>query len=1130
MQMVPKPKVVKHMVAPGYEQARGLPLMGETIQSFLDRVGWDFKIPTICVCNGEPILRKDWAEYPVELGEIHFVSRPHGGGSGGNKMAQVAGILGVIALAAIAPWAAGQLAPILGITSAAGISALSGAISLGGAFLLSTLIKANAGGQADKLADPAQVYSLTAAGNTGRPLDCIPVNYGRIKILPDYGSSAWSEYIDNDQYLNMLLVLGTGKHQKHQILIDDTVLWDENTGVNPAFSNVTIGDYLPGVPIDMFPINVQQSSEVSNMVLPGPSDINQGWIGGFIANAAGTKAYKIVCDVLLNNGIFFTDDESNPHPASITFQVQAREVNNAGTPITGFIDRSYFTITDMTRTPQRRSITFDVTPGRYEVRLRRLSEPNGGLSDTVPQVGEEQTYDQASWIGMRAYLQGDQVKEYEHCIGIRMKADAQLSSQSSRQIGVILTRILPVWNGSSFVEQPTRNPFWSFLDAATNTDYGARRPLSKMDFQAIVDLAALADARADDFNYSFRNFVTIPAAFDTILAAARSKHCWIGDVLSCVRDGWNPIPQMLLTDQQIVRGSLEVTSIFNDETGADCVICEMLNENTWRPAEIQYPPNGGGFYGYTPTRIQLDGITDPDQMYREAAFFYRQAQLRRTRVTLATEHDGRLLRLMSPVKVQSHLPQSWGLSGEIISSLGNVLTLTCDFPGYGETTYIEFRDRRGRYFGPIKCTGVNGFPRQTALDPTDIATVETQTGMTLEQALDRMDGAERPAFVIGKAGFMSRDCIVLTGKPNGDRVELTLVVDSAAVHADDDIGTPPILPTAPPTTNPAIPLVVALSASFRLGIAEPMIDASWWAAPGAYGYRAQISYNGGSNWLTVYEGTQPSFGSVPVEPAGIKLRVSAYNNIQGPWSTVDIEPPTVIVRPGVVSPESMIKGLHDYVMKQLNETRDDVRSLQQYIASNGADADAASWIEDKKTRRQLTSVTATISADVTEVMQVATSTQAAFAQYSLTTTATIGDMQASINTQQTAIGNINGILAVRWAVTANVNGSISGIELIAGTGSFSAFTVQADRFQFQLPGYNGGLPTPFLAAGLVNGVPSLGINANLYLDGNIQARMIAVTSLSAISANVGTVTAGIIRSGDGKMIIDLNARQITIYD
>lgn len=1124
-------KVVKHVVAPGYEQARAVPFVEETIQQFLERTEWDFKVPTICVCNGQPILRREWAEYPISMGDITFVSRPHGGSGGGSKLAQVAGIVGMIALAAVAPWAAGALAPILGITSASAISALAAGIVLGGSLLISSVIKWAAGGQSsDTLPDASQVYSLSAAGNSGRPLDVIPVNYGKIKVVPDYASAPWAEYISNDQFLNLPLVIGTGKHVIHQILIDDTILWDEVTGYNTSFVNVEIQDCPPGTSVTLFPTDIQQASEVSGQQLPGPSDPNNGFVGGFIVNAAGTTAFKLVFDIAFPQGLFLTDNDGNPHTTSVNLQIDVRTVDNAGTPTSSWTTIASPTFEDMTRTPQRMSIPIDVASGRYEGRMRRSNEPSGGIGDTVPQQGQGAVIDQVVWLGFRAYIEGPQTFPNEHILAIRMKADAQLSNQSSRQFGVICTRILNVWNGSAFVETATQNPAWAFLDAATNTLYGAGRPLSKIDFQAVYDLAQLAVFRGDDFNYSFRSFVPVPSAFDTILAAVRAKHCWVADILSCVRDQWRPIPSMLLTDHQIVRGSLQVISIFNDETGIDCIIGELLNENTWRPAEIQFPPNGPGFTATNPSRIRINGITDPDQMLREIGFVYRQSQMRRTKVTLSTEHDGRLLRLMSAVKVQSHLPQSWGLGGEVTAKSGLILSLNREFPDLGDTTYIEFRDKRGRYFGPVICHGVSGQPKQTLIDAGDLATVESQIGMTLDTALDRMDGSEPPTFVIGKAGSMSKDCIVLTGRPSGDQVELTLVTDSEAVHDEGAIGTAPSPPVAPLTANPAIPLVTFLTGLFRMGIAEPMIDATWWPAVGAIGYRAQISYNGGVNWTTIYEGIQAGFTGIAVEPAAIKLRVSAYNNIQGPWSVVNIDPPTVEIRYNTVTPQSLVTGLNDYVMKQLKDTNDQIRTIQQYIAANGTDADASAWIDNKSVGRRLTSVTGSMKADINEVIQTATNTETAFASYQLAVSAEFDDVNASVTTVSNAVATLNGYAAASYAVTLNVNNYATGFSLVNGGGGISAFIVVADHFQIQLPGYNGGLPQSIFDVGLVNGVASLGFKGNMYLDGVITARSLAVTTLSSITANIGTITSGVIQSVDGKMVIDLNGRSITISD
>src|SRR5690606_5961642 len=96
-----------------------------------------------------------------------------------------------------------------------------------------------------------------------------------------------------------------------------------------------------------------------------------------------------------------------------------------------------------------------------------------------------------------------------------------------------------------------------------------------------------------------------------------------------------------------------------------------------------------------------------------------------------------------------------------------------------------------------------------------------------------------------------------------------------------------------------------------------------------------------------------------------------------------------------------------------------------------------------------------------------------------------------------------------------------------GSASGSTFTVVADKFIIAHPTDSGQLMTPYVV-GLVHGVSTVGINGNLVVDGSILARHIAVGTLSAISANIGTVTAGTIRSADGKSYWNLDTGEFVI--
>lgn len=120
------------------------PEPGETISQFVARTGWatrlesglwSFRLPTICVVNGAPVLQADWANTPAA--GVCFWSRPWGGGGGNatNTAKTVGGIIALIALTALAGPAGTAAATAIGLPGLAG--AITGAIVIGGGILIS---------------------------------------------------------------------------------------------------------------------------------------------------------------------------------------------------------------------------------------------------------------------------------------------------------------------------------------------------------------------------------------------------------------------------------------------------------------------------------------------------------------------------------------------------------------------------------------------------------------------------------------------------------------------------------------------------------------------------------------------------------------------------------------------------------------------------------------------------------------------------------------------------------------------------------------------------------------------------------------------------------------------------------
>ena len=176
--------------------------------------------------------------------------------------------------------------------------------------------------------------------------------------------------------------------------------------------------------------------------------------------------------------------------------------------------------------------------------------------------------------------------------------------------------------------------------------------------------------------------------------------------------------------------------------------------------------------------------------------------------------------------------------------------------------------------------------------------------------------------------------------------------------------------------------------------------------------------------------------------------------------------------------------------------------------------------EDQVTAQNINTVAAYLAgtaATIETIRQAVVNGEDSVAQKIETIESQAAGNSAAITTIQESI---NGIEA-RWGIAIDLNGRVVGLVQLDGSASGSTFTVVADKFIIAHPTDSGQLMTPFVV-GLVNGVPTVGINGNLVVDGSILARHIAVGTLSSISANIGTITAGKLQSADGKVVLDLD--------
>lgn len=1090
---------VLHVMLPGGEVARLVPKLRESIGRFIARAGWPInEWATICVRTrgGEtgPVMRAEWRQRIRKGDQIVFLSRPRGG-AGGTK--NLIALLGMVAISALAPGIGTAIASSLfaaDTTAYAVTAAVAGvAVAVGAGAALQTLMRSAPGGQTDGAQDP--IYGWGRGINSARPLQTVPSAYGRSKRTLDYATAPWNSFEGQAEYRHVVLSLGEGRHQVEQMLLDDTVLWTAEGGVSSSFTGVDIAFHEPGATITNFPLNVQTSSEVSGQELQFGT-----WTGGFVVNSAGTTATQLALDFLFPNGLYALNDEGKMTIRAIAVQAEYQPVDDAGAATGPWAPLVTVPLLLAIPSPLRFSRTIDVPPGRHAVRARR----------TTVKFSDPKIVDQVNWYGLRAIITGPQSFPTA-TITLRAKATNQLSAEALSQLSVISTRILPVWTGAEWEDQPTRRPAWAALDMATNATYGGERPLSKIDLQAFVDLAALNEARGETFDYEFRDGQACLDVLDTILAPARARTRWLGDLLSLTREDWSPMPDMLLTDNEIVRDSLSLKYDLMPATGPDGVVLEYIDETTWKVATVTAPR---GATPLRPDRRRVAGIVKRVQAQLICDHFWRTLNKRRVKVRFSTEHDGRLLAIGSSIALQSSLPQGWGSAGEVVSRTGPLLVLSPSPTWKDGQSYIKVRTRTGRQWGPVKCARGDS-DGVAVLDAPDLALVEASQG-PLDAALARAMGGAGASFALGVGTDWQARCLVIGGVPRGEQVALETWLDDPTIYDEDATEVPP-LPTGPALSTPSVPgLVTGLSARIVGNEIPRRLEATWNPVSGAASYISAVSYDEGASWSPLPEVREAGF-DVTIWPQNLWLRVAGANAAgrPGTYTQIPVIAPPLSADNVPVGLENLVPGLREAVATQSAEANAATRAAVERLAEAQAELDAESWLDRQDWLFQMTATADRVTASYSEAITVAVAPLAAVVSRVDALEAAVEDIGANLDVSWTVVTSLPSGALAAYQVVARVSEGLStsqaAMMIVAYSdgagGAESVVRFDANRF-IVANAASGETISPFVVSGT-----SVAISGVLIKDGTITAEKLNVEELSAVSGVLGTMRGARIELG-----------------
>jgi sulfur carrier protein ThiS len=1075
-----------------------------TIEQLVTETGWQFNLPTVCKVNGVYYSRTEWATHRLAANDnVEFISRPLGGmgGNGGSTAKSIGAIVAMVALTALAPWATGAI----GLTGAAA-SIGSSLLIAGGAMAISHFLKPKAGGKTNETED---LYSFGFGGNQARPLQPIPVLYGRTLTFPDFAAPRYSEF-DGDKMTEYgLFALTCGDADVEEVRISDTRIWTKSGGYNPSFPGVTIQIRKPGQKVTLFPVNVVTASEVSGIELTTTDT------PGFTANAAGTLAKELLLDFVFPSGLY-QEYKGEMYPASVRVIVQARPVNDAGAPTGGWswiLDKTFsYTKNSQIRITER----VEIPPGRYEITARRTTE---SITGKQLNGGKVTGVDDIVWSALRAHIDGPNAFPRVTTIAIRVKASEALQGLMNGQVGVIATRIIPVWNGTGFVEQPSRSIAWAALDMWRNADYGAGLGLEQVDFQSFYAYDQLWATLGHTFDHTFKEAQTLDDALETVLKAGRAVPAPVGDRLTIVRDEPRGIPRMMFTDYDIVRDSLQIDYTLADDDIADGIVGEYLDETTFKLAEVSSAPDGVTLA--KPARVQLTGVQKRSQAAGLVRFMAGENQYRRVMVSWTARAEGRLLKRGDLVVLSCEEPETWGQSAEVAAYNDAFRQITFDHDLEWDTNalnhYVEIRRRDGQPWGPVRVT--RGTSDCIAIvNATDMAAETARQGMTLADAIARSDLADRPTAAFSPGEPRTFRVLITEGTPDtdGEHITLTGVLDDPIVYDVTETGVTP-LPTIPHVFSPSIPVITMLSGQVYQRGMNLILQAGWQPAKGAVRYIADVSYDN-ATWVRAYEGDASTFEAVVSGAQTIRLRVAGVtgSNVIGLFSVIEINPPPLVLDNTFfimkIQPDDLIPELsRDLERLGILDSIADLAGESRVVAEEATDLGRAA---------------------IVQVADVKVTADKAIAIYGTDVVAEWEETGITVSERFTAVADVTGQLIGAWKVTVGSDGYFTGLQLIGanGPGGFqSELKIAVDKFLIGAPGSGFGAEAVF-SLGTRNGIGRMVLRGDFIADGSINANQINVLNLSAISANVGTLTAGIIQSSNGKMVINLTNNTMIFSD
>jgi Putative phage tail protein/NlpC/P60 family len=628
----------------------------------------------VIMLNGRVTSAEEWPVTALkETDRIEYRAIP-----AGEKEMGMFRIVAMIIVAVAAPHIAAAIAEYAGITSVAGIAAITVGVSLVGAALVMAIAPIRPPDDVSGR-DPGsseRQLMISGAANQATRYGSIPVILGKVRITPPLGAQNFISYEkERDTYLTMLLTWGYGP-----LVIDASTLRIGDI----AISNFTLGQFSDNttkfITLDrrteptstelnrfnsIYGNDIYQVYKNLVLVCDGNPEVSTVTPGPYSEAAGNAPHNKVTVAIHFSQGLRKILVKGNEAGGSAITTVRLRYEIKLGTADWALwktvtygadaVKKDAFTVTE----------TYDLnTPQEIQVRVRRETGDNQEDNPSWRYLFETQFLSATFTNNTSPAV--DPKNAVIAKTALQIKANEQLSN-SIEGINAIVQTYALAWNGTSWALAATNNPAALFR-------YVLQHPGNP---QRILDADVATKINLAQLQYWYDYCVAKGFTFNRIQSQAKSVLNTLRDICAAGRaspalvDGkWTVVidePKSNIVQHFSPHNSWGFEGVRALPRLPDALRVTYFDEDQdYQEAEIiVYTVGKSQATAELFESIQLPGVTKSTLAIDHAKWHMAQAQLRRETYTFNTDIEYIVANRGDRVKVTHDVPM-WGLgSGRV---------------------------------------------------------------------------------------------------------------------------------------------------------------------------------------------------------------------------------------------------------------------------------------------------------------------------------------------------------------------------------------------------------------------------------------------------------------------------------